>query len=901
MSPNKQIKILNWNANGILARKHELHDLLEADGYDVALINETHLRNHHKLRLANFTIYRTDRPGDIARGGTAVIVRSTLVHEEIPLPTLARLEATGVTLRSSTGPVRVFAAYSAPNTPLVPGDIEALLDSPHATILAGDFNAKHSAWNSKSGNAKGKLLLKHSIAADFTVSGPAMATRVPTVRAHRSAVLDIAISKNLRQSLEMETLVALSSDHNPVKITLGDELDTNRPEPRHIWRRADWEKFGSELDDAIDTGPIDSTDALDRAVVQLTDSFHHAISVSVPVSRQKRTSLFDLPISIKIAIADKNKSRRCWQRCRTNDLKEVWLRKQHQVDAFLADWREGRWDEAVGKLNFEDQSVWRMTKKLLNKPTPSPPLQGKTHLACSTRDKAEVLAESLADQFTPNPPSGITPRVEAEVAAYIVEHPATDQLAAVVPITGDEIADIVEELKKGKAPGEDGITNEAIQKVRAKTAERITNIMNASLRLQHFPGPWKSAKVILFPKPGKPLRDPANYRPISLLPCLSKVLEKAIHKRLVHHADTTDLLIDQQFGFRPGHSTSHQLLRVANIISHGFNTKRHTGIVFLDVAKAFDRVWHEGLIHKLITANFPAYLINIVRSYLGSRSFHVALGGERSTTRPITAGVPQGGIISPFLFNVFTNDIPVDLERTELALYADDAAVIVRSLRIDAIGRLLQTSLDTISQWYADWRIALNSSKTTATLYTRKKNITPPIVTLQGQPITWTDSSTYLGVVLDQKLTYKLHVNRTRSRALGKLAALCPLLKHKNMSLDAKRRLYLAIIRPTMTYGSEVWCACRHSLLAKLQGIQNRSLRTVAGLPMFARTADVHRELSVKMLDEFLLNQHQKFYSGLEDHRNKLIKAQAAFVPSVHDRYPRPIACLQEGDSDTDS
>ncbi|GBL57509.1 putative RNA-directed DNA polymerase from transposon BS [Araneus ventricosus] len=165
-------------------------------------------------------------------------------------------------------------------------------------------------------------------------------------------------------------------------------------------------------------------------------------------------------------------------------------------------------------------------------------------------------------------------------------------------------------------------------------------------KFRHFPNCWKTARVQPILKPGKDPTHPVSYRPISLLPTLSKLGEKLILNRYLTHATKLRLPITQQFGFTPQLSTTHQLLRVVEHINEGKNSNLATAAIFLDIAKAFDKVWIEGLIHKLIAYKFPQYIIEIIQSYLTNRNFTVLVKNSDSTPRKLQAGVPQGGILA---------------------------------------------------------------------------------------------------------------------------------------------------------------------------------------------------------------------------------------------------------------
>lgn len=891
-------EIIAWNANGIKTRHAELQHLLDTEDITVALISETHLSEKDKFAIASYNIYRTDRstPG----GGTAIVARKSVKSHEIPLPPLATMEAVGVQVETPSGPLRLIAAYIRPQAKLHPSDFDKLLDSPLPTIIAGDLNAKHTSWNSKVCNSKGRTLFAHSCKNDFIVAGPREPTHHSYNLLHQPDVLDVVVYKNICHSIELQTRTRLSSDHNPVQITIGDELEQHEPSLKFNYRRTDWDLFRNELESRVGFSPLTTTQELDDAVLEITAAIIEAIELSTPKSQPGRCSVFDLPESIKRSIAVKNQARRRWQQQRTADSKHHYTHLERLLKKEIQQHRSAKWESAVGKLQVADNSVWTMARRLTGKREPNPPIQGKTHLACCPRDKAEVLAESLEESFTPNAPSLHTPQVDKIVREYLAAHSpaAVAETERIDECTAEEVISLAGKLPNKKAPGGDGITNEIIKELPAGAGKRLVEIFNAALRLQYFPTFWKEAKVVVFPKAGKPLRDPGNYRPISLLSGLSKLFERLMLARLTSFSEANLLLPDQQFGFRKNHSCDHQLLRVTNKIAQGLNTYKPTGVVFLDVAKAFDRVWHEGLLFKLILKKFPNSLVNLVASYLRNRSFHVAIRGERSSSRQIRAGVPQGSILAPFLFNIFTSDMPTKLPGTEVALYADDAAIFSQSYDNAVIARNLQASLNELSQWYASWRMALNTSKTTATLFERKrssrKRTELPKLSLNGDDIEWTPTSKYLGVTLDSKLTFKQHLKTVQKKTSDKLRALYPLFKSKSMPLKMKVQLYKVTIRPVMTYATPIWSNILQQKTAArtLQLIQNRALKIAAGAPMFARTDDLHRDLGVKLMRDHILQLNQNFYENLEANLNPLISEQRHFEVNPWDRYSRPICAL---------
>ncbi|KAJ1088680.1 hypothetical protein NDU88_001836 [Pleurodeles waltl] len=189
----------------------------------------------------------------------------------------------------------------------------------------------------------------------------------------------------------------------------------------------------------------------------------------------------------------------------------------------------------------------------------------------------------------------------------------------------------------------------------------------------------------------------------------------------------------------------------------------------------------------------------------------------------------------------------------------------------------------------------INTSKSTATLFTRKQIKKQPQIRLNEEEIKWESSSSYLGVTLDSKLSWRNHIEKTCQKVTTKLAALYPLLRTKSMPMRSKVRAVNTIIQPTMTYASPVWSGCKQEYRKPLQILQNKALRIASGAPCFARTADLHRDLGVEMLDDHLRKLNVKFYQGLDQKENPLIKKLADISANLFDHYPQPITALTMG------
>lgn len=246
----------------------------------------------------------------------------------------------------------------------------------------------------------------------------------------------------------------------------------------------------------------------------------------------------------------------------------------------------------------------------------------------------------------------------------------------------------------------------------------------------------------------KSASESASYRGVSLLSVLSKLLERVILRRVLKHIDELHLIPDFQFGFRAGHSTIQQIVRVIQSIERGFEQKLSTGMVLLDLSCAFDSVWHDGLLFKMHQALFPIYLTKMMQSFLKDRTFCVRVGKAFSSVQQIPAGVPQGAVLSAISFNIYTNDVPQS-NATEIAQYADDIAISKTAKRADSVKKACQDTVKSFSRYFKRWKLKLNHSKSEAAFFTKRtaqRAYPKHNIVINGHQVPWKNVVRYLGV-----------------------------------------------------------------------------------------------------------------------------------------------------------
>jgi len=378
--------------------------------------------------------------------------------------------------------------------------------------------------------------------------------------------------------------------------------------------------------------------------------------------------------------------------------------------------------------------------------------------------------------------------------------------------------------------------------------------MNFCLSLSHFPSCWKIAQVVPLFKKGDPLAC-NNYRPISLLPCISKVFEKILFDHIFDFLKTHSILTHKQSGFIPGDSTINQLLTICQNIAKHIDNGDEVVAVFLDLTKAFDRVWHAGLLHKLQQIGIQGSIHRLLSSYLEHRTQYVSLEGAESSSLRLHAGVPQGSVLGPLLFLVFINDVAEGLQ-SDAFLFADDTSLFLpiphNSSYIEA-ATVINRDLAAIDQWAKRWKVSVHPQKTELMVFTNKSSALPmPQLMLGDQALRRVSSHTHLGVTLTTGLTWGEHIDKVVKKC-GRTLGIMKKAKYR-WSKDALSRIYTTVVRPTLEYGDIIVDSCNQQQAVALEGIQLEAARVATG----AKRGTSHEALLAEVAWEPLKKRRQK-------------------------------------------
>lgn len=877
----RSIRIANWNARSIRAKKIELSNFLAQQTIDVGVITETRLNPATNFSLPAHIMIRLDRPNSRG-GGVAIIIKHGIRYEILPHPKTSIIEAIGVKIHALHGDIELFAVYvprqcvdSNGTSKLFVEDLQKLTNNRTGFVVAGDLNARHTLWQNRKSNKNGDLLADHLITGTCAIHFPDEPTFLSP--AGITSTLDVFLS-DLALSKPV-THHELSSDHYPVVC----ELDCN-PTPvamamRRDYHRVNWVAFSRLVDSRLpEEADLASVEAIENQLGVFEETVHAAEEACirwVPVKRQFTT----IDTDTRRLIQQRNTVRRQFQRTGCLLKKQQVSLLNSLIGDRMMSIRNQQFSNSIEQLNDNSRPFWKVAKILKKRPTAVPPLKDDTGgILVSPLEKANAIASKLVEAH--NLGAGmVSPHEDAVQRTINQLDEQVDDAPFVGQVTEDEVRAAVKRGKNMKAPGNDAIFNLVLKKLSGKAFRFLAAIFTRCFQLNYFPTRWKTGKVIPIPKPGKDPTVPSSYRPITLLSAVSKLFERLILQRLMEHVEEHHVIVPEQFGFRKGHSSVQQLARVENIIQQNKSLSNNTAMVLLDVEKAFDNVWHDGLVHKLVQANVPNYLTRMVRNYLSNRTFRVHLSGTTSELQVVPAGVPQGSLLGPMLYNIYTSDVPELPAGCSLALYADDSAIMANGRTPMHYRSRLQRGVTAYVSYLASWKIKVNEAKSQAIVFRHRPSpkLLPPddcFIRVNGHPVDWSNEVSYLGVTIDNKQLYHTHTDKLKIRCIGLLKSLYPLISRRSkLSRCNKLAVFNVIIAPMVNYAMPVWGTCAETHKKKLQVVQNRLLRTILDAPFDTRITELHRTAGCKTIQERIDDSIENFIMSATASEHPLIRA----------------------------
>ena len=369
-----------------------------------------------------------------------------------------------------------------------------------------------------------------------------------------------------------------------------------------------------------------------------------------------------------------------------------------------------------------------------------------------------------------------------------------------------------------KASGPDCIPVLVLKNCEPVLSYIVAELFNKCLEESFFPDSWKVSSVVPVFKNVGEKSTAKNYCPVSLLSVVSKVFEKLVNNKIVDHLEKCGLYSDFQYGFRSSRSTADLLTVVSDRIARAFNRSRATRAVALDISKAFDRVWHAGLLHKLKSSGISDQIFQLISFFLSNRRLRVVLDGKSSQEYPINVGVPQGSILGPTFFLLYINDLPDDVI-CDIAIYVDDTTLYSKCDWASGLWQQLELTVD----WGKKWLVDFHAGKTQLVSFDQSNSNSSIDVKMDGSVLEEKSSFKMLGLTFSSKLdrgSYIISIAKTASKKIGAL-----IRSMKFLSPEVTLYLYKSTICPCMEYCCHVWAGAPNCYLELLDKLQKQTCR----------------------------------------------------------------------------
>ena len=871
------LKIVHHNIRSIKDKINELKLFIKTHEPDIITLNET-LNINKSLKIPNYTI--TQPINNIDRG--VAIIHKNNINIDIlpPIPTTKPTKNLqhSILIHTPTDSIQISTIYcpnKAPSTEI----LEGIMKRNEKTIFTGDFNSRHEDFGHDKNDKSGRTLVEITNKHKYTKLNDNQPTYTND-RTGKEDVKDLIFSSPQMFLTFREFWVDedLGSDHNTIIATFSHKgiIYTSPPKEIYLYHKADWQKINNNIENEMKKHQINHNSShieINNHIEKLTNTITENIKNNVKKIKIQPHKI-GLPPFIRELIKTKHKTRKQYQKTRHEYYKTEYNRLNKQIKTLIKQEHKNNWETKCNDLELKDNqdNTWKQLNQMMGSKKPKtkfptliiPNKNDKTKVIKYTKpeEKIQILTNTFKGIFTQD---NIKPyfdnehkiNTENELKKYTYETSTlrtlpSNYLETEHKITKSDIETTINELSTKTAHGPDNISNKIIKNIKPSILNILYTLYNISWHKGYHSTNWKTPLTILFNKPDKPKSDPNNYRPISLINSLSKILEKIIKVKLTNWAEDNNKINDEQAGFRANKSTLDKIFQLTQTTRHAKNMKIFSAAVFMDVEKAFDKVWHDGLILTLIKMGLPKIYIRYIKSFISQRYMYFKIQNIESPKIKLNFGVPQGSSLSPILFLLYVSDIPKPKSHNSyISQFADDIKIYSTSPSLPLIQSNLQKSMDQIIKYCGKRRISINEKKSFELIFRKRTHISQaeenakPIMFL-NKPIPFEKTGKFLGVSFDNTLSFKNHIINMKSKAKNISTRLHTLHDDKyGPSNQTMVRLFKIYVRPLLEYG-HIATITAHKLIQthwepiqttyirrilKLHKIHNDHTRKLANLP----------------------------------------------------------------------
>lgn len=803
--------ITSWNCRSVRNKFHILK-MSPFKESNILAFQETFLKPNLNFTVKGKTIYRSDRMNRTG-GGLLTAVDRSLPSQVIDSSNIRSgdCEALIIKIHINNKDLTIANIYIPPDN-LDVNWLERILNSIHRPfVIVGDFNVRHTSLGSSTNSSHAEDFFDWLMENDICPLNMSTPTHFRIDQEPSLIDYNIASPDILQDCSYYVHPDTFGSDHSPIITKLEDICVSPQ---KHTRSRIIWSGFFHSLREEFKNSDIQSAEELTRVSKRVLEE-NRRWQV---FPERKYPPYWNSECSFLLG-----RKRKTWREAKKNNDRKLWLEhkriasKLHQL---LTDLSRSFWNRLVVEAQTT-RDIFNIIKQVHKKKN----LDQNSNLVIHSNNNEIVAPLDQANIFADFYKSTVIPQViPNDLSIY-----ADDEYSS--PFKLYEIEEAIKKCRE-TTPGPDQIPAKVFKNLSLEGLQALLGIINKSWSEGVVPDIWKTSTVIPILKPDKSPSSVSSYRPISLTCIASKIMERMVLRRLMPKVMSSKRLHINHHGFLPRRGCDSVLSMLHHNIVSARSNDKFIACVTVDIKKAYDCVWIDGLIYKLSRFKIGGNAAKWIQDFCNDRTSKVRWRRNFSRSYSVVRGVPQGAVLSPFLFMIFLSDLyQVIPESVQCFIYADDIILMYASESWERIHLKLQVTIHKIESWCRTWHMSIDHGKSSVINFSSKREKPGFRLSVNNQPLDWSNNIRILGIFFSKNLNFRYHFEQKKKAALTKLNALKSIAGvHWGTRTHNLIRIVDSTIIASLNYGCHITIAACKTDRAFLEVPYRAALRTATGL-----------------------------------------------------------------------